>query len=50
MNRAELINKVIDLAMGDMQNICTPESELRAEAEKATDAELLAYIEEYNED
>ena len=45
MNRAELINKVVEIALNDMQNIGTTEAEIRAEAEKATDSELSAYIE-----
>ena len=50
MNRTELINAVVDLAKSDIQNICTSEAEIRAEAEKATDAELMAYLEEYGEE
>lgn len=47
MKRAELINKVVEIALNDMQNIGTTEAEIRAEAEKATDSELLAYLDEY---
>ena len=47
MNRNELINAVVIIALNDMQNIGIPENEIRKEAEKLTNSELLAYLDEY---
>lgn len=46
MTRKEMIEKAIEIAESDMSNIGVPREELIAEANKLTDEELEAFIEE----
>lgn len=46
MTRQELINKAVEIAESDMQNIGISREILLAEAQKLSDDELEAFIEE----
>ena len=50
MNRSELINKAVEIAINDMQNIGASEKAIRKEAETMTDSELITYIAENTEE
>jgi len=46
MTRQEMMEKAIEMALGDMMNLGVSKEELIAEAHKLTDEELEAFIEE----